>query len=206
MEYSKEQLNFFKLCYVTFHLVPAGLREIFKREWDFRFQGTLFGQWEDTPQNGCDFCNMESKRNQTKNAKRLATIRSGNTAEWDTNCLFFAILYSGSIGETLAPAVRKYVDDMRQVRNEVAHLTYAKVTDDEFHTSIDRVLNAFLSLCLGTTEIQEIKKQTFFLTKEVECLKKQACDLQAELGQTISDLKETKSTQVTLYSITCCEY
>ena len=206
MEYSKEQLNFFKLCYVTFHLVPAGLRKIFKSEWDIRYKGTLHGLWKDTPQNGCDFCNKESKPSQKRNARCLAIIRSGNTAEWDTNCLFFAILYSDSIGTTLAPTVLKYVDDMRQVRNEIAHIPYAKMTDDEFHTSIDRVLNAFLSLGLGITEIQEIKNQTSFPTKEVECLKKQAFDLQAELGQTISDLKETKSTQVTLYSIICCEY
>ena len=80
------------------------------------------------------------------------------------------------------------------------------MTDDEFHTSIDRVLNAFLSLGLGTTEIQEIKNRTIFPKKEVESLQKQARDLQAELGQTISDLTETKRTQVTLHSTIFCEY
>ena len=200
MEYSPEQLNYFRLCYVAFDSAPAGLREIFKREWDFRYERTPNGQWKDTPQNGRDFYNRESRASRWKNARYLAVIQNGDTAEWDLSCLLFAILYSYSIGTTLAPAVRKDVDDIRQVRNEIAHITYAKMTDDEFHTSIDRVLNSFLSLGLDTTEIQEIKNQTIFPMKEVESLKKRACDLQAELGQTISDLRETKSTQVTLHS------
>ena len=206
MEYSPEQLNYFRLCYVAFDLVPAGLREIFKREWNFLYERTPNGQWKDTPQNGQDFYNRESRASRWKNARYLAVIQNGNTAEWDLSCLLFSILYSDSIGTTLAPAVRKDVDDIRQVRNEIAHITYAKMTDDEFHTSIDRVLNALLSLGLDTTEIQEIKNQTVFPMKEVESLKKQACDLQAELGQTISDLRETKSTQVTLHSTIFCEY
>ena len=206
VEYSPEQLNYFRLCYVTVDLVPAGLREIFKREWDFLYKGTAIGQWKDSPQNGRDFHNLESRASRKKNARYLSVIQNGDTAEWDLPCLLFAILYSDSIGATLPTAVRKDVNDIRQVRNEIAHITYAKMTDDEFHTSIDRVLNAFLSLGLDTTEIQEIKNQTIFPMKEVESLKKQACDLQAELGQTISDLRETKSTQVTLHSTICCEY
>ena len=205
MEYSREQLNYFKICYVTLDLVQAGLREIFKREWDFLY-GSSLGQWKDTPQNGRDFYNRESRASSRKNARYLAVIQNGNTAEWDLSCLFFAILYSDSIGTTLAPAVRKGVDDIRQVRNEIVHITYANMTDGEFQTSIDRVLNAFVSLGLDTTEIQEIKNQVTFPTKEVESLKKRACDLQAELGLTISDLRETKSTQVTLHSTICCEY
>ena len=205
MEYSREHLNYLNICHVTVDLVPAGLREIFKRGWDFHY-GSSLGQWKDTPQNGRDFYKRESKASRKKNARCLAVIHNGDTAEWDLSCLLFAILYSDSIGTTLAPAVRKDVDDIRQVRNEIARLNHAKMTDDEFHTSIDRVLNAFLSLGLGTTEIQEIKNRTIFPKKEVESLQKQARDLQAELGQTISDLRETKSTQVTLHSTIFCEY
>ena len=48
----------------------------------------------------------------------MVTLQSG-----DLSCLLFAILYSDSIGTTLAPAVRKDVDGIRQVRNEIAHIT-----------------------------------------------------------------------------------
>ena len=196
MEYSQEQLNYFRLCYIGFDLVPVGLRQIFKNEWDFLYKGTLIGEWKDTAQNGHDFYNKESKASRKRNARSLAIIHNGDTAEWDCTCLFFAILYSDSIGKTLSPAVRKEVDDIRQVRNEIAHITEAKLTDADFQTSVDRVLNAFTSLGLAITEIQEIKNQTTFPTKEVEKIKKQARDLQAELDQAKSKLQSTEAALV----------
>ena len=183
MGYSQEQLNYFRLCYIAFDLVPVGLRQIFKNEWDFLYEGTLIGKWKDTAQNGHDFYNKESKARHKKNSRCLATIQNGNTAEWDCTCLFFATLYSDSIGTTLSPAVHKEIDDIRQVRNEIAHITEAKLTDADFQTFVDRVLKAFTSLDLAITDIQDIKNQTSFPTEEVENFKKQVRDLQAGLDQ-----------------------
>ena len=194
MEYSQEQLNYFRLCYIAFNLVPVGLRQIFKQEWDFLYKTTLRGEWKNSPQNGRDFYNRETKTSRKRNARCLATIQNGDTAEWDCTCLFFAILYSDSVGKALRPAVRKDVDDIRQVRNGIAHITEANLTDADFQTSVDRVLNAFTSLGLPITEVQEIKNQKSFPTKEVEKIKRQARDLQAELDLTKCDLKETKKT------------
>ena len=183
MGYSQEQLNYFRLCYIAFDLVPVGLRQIFKNEWDFLYKGTLIGEWKDTAQNGRDFYNKESKASHKKNSRCLATIQNGNTAEWDCTCLFFATLYSDSIGTTLSPAVHKEVDDIRQMRNEIAHITEAKLTDADFQAFVDRVLKAFTSLGLAITDIQDIKNQTSFPTEEVENFKKQVRDLQAGLDQ-----------------------
>ena len=198
MEYSQEQLNYFRLCYIAFDLVPVGLRQIFKNEWDFRYKATLIGEWKDTAQNGLDFYNNESKASHKKNARCLATIHNGNTAKWDCTCLFFAILYSDTVGTTLSPAVYKVVDDIRQVRNEIAHITEAKLTDADFQTSVDRLLNDFTSLGLAITEIQEIKNQTTFPTMEVENIKKEARNLQAELDLTKSTLQSTEAALVSL--------
>ena len=181
VEYSPKQLNYFRLCYVTADLVPAGLREIFKREWDFRYEGTAIGQWKDTPQNGREFYNLESRASRKKYARYLAVIQNGDTAEWDFSCLIFAILYSDSIGNTLSPAVHKEVDDVRSVRNDTLLHSRAEITDAEFHNSISRIVNAFSSLCLATYKIQEIKSQTAFPIREVGKFEKQAHDLQAEL-------------------------
>ena len=193
MEYSQEQLNYFRLCYVAFNLVPEGLRQIFKNEWDFRYKTTLLGEWKDTPQNGRDFYNSESKASHKKNGRCLATIQNGYTAEWDCTCLFFAILYSDSIGKTLSPAVYKDVDDIRRMQNEIAHITDAKLADADFQASVDRVINAFTFLDLSITEIQEIKKQTAFPMRELEKIRKQALNLQAELDQTKSGLQVKES-------------
>ena len=198
MEYSQEQLNYFRLCYIAFDLVPVGLRQIFKNEWDFLYKATSIGEWKDTAQNGRDFFNNESKASHKKNARCLATIHNGNTAKWDCTCLFFAILYSDTVGTTLSPAVYKVVDDIRQVRNEIAHITEAKLTDADFRTSVDRLLNDFTSLGLAITEIQEIKNQTTFPTMEVENIKKEARNLQAELDLTKSTLQSTEAALVSL--------
>ena len=113
--------------------------------------------------------------------------------------MFFAILYSDSIGTTLSPAVYNDVDDIRQVRNEIAHITKANVVEADYQTSVDRVLNAFTSLGLVITEIQEIKKQTTFPTEELEKIKKQARDLQAELDQTKFTKLTAKGKQTSEY-------
>ncbi|KAM7445597.1 hypothetical protein ABFA07_005863 [Porites harrisoni] len=196
MEYSQEQLNYFRLCYIAFDLVPAGLRQIFKNEWDFLYKATSIGEWKDTAQNGLDFFNNESKASHKKNARCLVTIHNGNTAKWDCTSLFFAILYSDIVGSTLSPTVRKLVDDIRQVRNAIAHITEARLTDADFQTFVDRVLKDFTSLGLSITEIQEIKNQTTFPTNEVEKIKKQVRDLQAELDQTKSTLQSTEAALV----------
>ena len=90
-------------------------------------------------------------------------------------------MYSDCIGSTLSPAVRKEVDDLRQVRNDIAHLNEVELTDAEFHNYVARVLAAFNSLKLPTNAVDDIKNQTDFPTAEVNSLKMQADNLRADL-------------------------
>ena len=202
MEFSLEQLNYFRACYVAFNLLPKGLRKVFKQEWDFLYKTTPFGEWKDISQNGRDFYNKESRKSHTKNARLLATIQRGNTAEWDCSCLFFALLYSDCIGSTLSTAVRKEVDDLRRVRNDIAHLNEVELTDAEFHNYVARVLAAFNSLKLPINEVDDIKNQTDFPTAEVNSLKMQADNLRTDLKTQKRENKnltsELQLTQATL--------
>ena len=202
MQFTLEQLNYFRACYIAFNLVPQGLRKVFKQEWDFLYKTPTFGEWKDISQNGRDFFNKESRKSHTKNARLLATIQRGNTAEWDCSCLFFAILYSDCIGSTLSPAVRKEVDNLRQVRNDIAHLNEVELTDAEFRNYVARVLAAFNSLKLPINEVDDIKNQTDFPTAEVDSLKMQADNLKADLKTKKEENKnltsELQSTQATL--------
>ncbi|XP_078344974.1 uncharacterized protein LOC144630495 [Oculina patagonica] len=193
MEYSSEQLNYFRICYIAFNLVPKGLRKIFKQEWDFRYKTTL-GEWKDTPKNGLDFYNNESRKSRSKNARYLTTIQNGNTAEWDCSCLFFTTLFSDSIGTTLSTAIRKEVDDLRQVRNNIACITEAELTDAEFKNYVRRVLLAFNSLSLTVNDIEAVKNQTSFPTRDVNNLKLHAANLLAELQKAKSDLQVAQDT------------
>ena len=193
MKYTSEQLNYFRACYIAFNLIAEGLRTVFKHEWDFLYEGTLVGEWKDTPQNGRDFYNKESRSSRRKNSRVLATIQEGNTAQWDTVCLFFAILYSDTIGRTLSPAVRREVDDLRQFRNDLAHTVEAELTDADFQYFVGRVLNAFTSLGLPVNKINDIQNQTDFPTAELNALKVQAGNLRADL-----QTKEKEAKNLTL--------
>ena len=184
-----EQLNFFRACHISFNLVPQGLRKVFKQEWDLVYKTTPSGEWKDISQNGRDFCSKESGKSRTRNKRLLATIQSGNTAEWDCSCLVFAILNSDCIGSTLSPAVRKEVDGLRQVRNDIAHLNEAEITDTEFQNYVARVLAAFNALKLPIKEVNDVKNQTDFPTAEVKSLKMQADKLKADLQLTQETLQ-----------------
>ena len=166
--YTKEQLNYFRICHLVTNILPQGLRSIFKQEWDSRYQATL-GEWKDTPQNGMDFYNRESPRSRTRNARLLETIRNGNRAQWDCTTLFFAILYSDSIGHGLGAAVRSNVDDLREFRNEeFAHMPQGQLSDLQFRLAVQKVKIAFQCLGLSTNDIQNVCKQKSFPTEELQ--------------------------------------
>ena len=184
-EYTKEQVNYYRICYVTTDILADGLRSIFKQEWDNRYKATK-GEWKDEPKNGMDFWNGESPQNQRRNALFLATMINGNRAEWDCTMLFYAILYSDCI-HSLNPVVQSNVDDVRKFRNEeFGHIPQGHLTDAEFQTSIGKVLLAFKALRLPTIKIQTIRNQTSFPTEELRQVLKKVDDLKQEI-QTFKD-------------------
>ena len=106
-EYTTEELNYFRVCYITTSIIRDGLETVFKQEWD-RVYGASLGTWRDTAKNGQDFFNMESPRSQRRNIELLKTIQNGNTNEWDPTCFFFAILYSDSLGPLVNPKIVRF--------------------------------------------------------------------------------------------------
>ena len=179
-EYTSEQLNFFRVCYVTTDVLADGLREIFKQEWDKLYKTTK-GEWKDDSRSGTDFYNGESPGNQRRNANLLATMKNGNRREWDCTMLFYAILYSDSVGPRLASTVRTNVDDPRNFRNaQFAHITQGCLSDMDFQNAIGKVDVAFQALGLTTEKIQGIKNQATFPTEQ---LLKTLKDLQEKENQ-----------------------
>ncbi|XP_078342479.1 uncharacterized protein LOC144628279 isoform X2 [Oculina patagonica] len=192
MEYTEEQLNYYRICYVTTDVLTEGLRSIFKQEWDNRYKTTL-GEWKDEPQNGMDFYNGESPRNQRRNAHILATMINGDRAEWDCTMLFYAILYSDCI-HSLNPVVKSSVDDLRRFRNEeFAHMPKGHLSDPDFQTAINKVHAAFQALGLSTLQIQEIRNQITFPTEKLRNVLKKVDDLKQEVQEKEKDLQEKKT-------------
>jgi len=106
----------------------------------------------------------------------------------------FRHLFSDSIGTTLSAAIRKEVDDLRQVRNDIPHVSEAELTDAEFKNYVARVLVVFNSLSLPVNDIEEVKNQTSFPTAEVNNLMAKVSNLQTELQKVKSDLQAAQDT------------
>ena len=182
-EYTDEQLNYYRICYLTTDILAEGLREIFKQEWDKLYKSTLLGGWEDKPLNGMDFYNCESPRNQRRNAHILATVKNGNRGDWDCKILFYAILFSNCVGPTLRATVRKNVDDLRKFRIEFALMRQGSLSEIDFQNAISKVEVAFQALSLSTVKIQDLKYQKTFQTKDLTKVRKEVDDLKQEVQQ-----------------------
>ena len=193
-QYTKEQLNYFRICYVTTDILTEGLREIFKQEWDKQYKLTK-GEWKDEPRNGTDFYNLESPSKQRRNAHLLATMQNGNREEWDCTMLFYAILFSDCVGGSVNGTVKKNVDDLRNFRNqEFAHIAQGNLSQTDFQSAICKVDVAFQGLGLPTGKIQDIKNQTTFATEELQKVLKMVDDLKEEVRVLEDQLqKETPS-------------
>ena len=182
-EYSKEQLNYFRICYATTDILTEGLREIFKQEWDKQYKLTK-GEWKDEPRNGMDFYNGESARNQRRNAHLLTTMQNGNREEWDCTMLFYAILFSDCVGPSLSATVRMNVDHLRNFRNEeFAHMKQGSLSDTDFQNAISKVEVAFQGLGLHTVKMQDLKNQKTFPTEELQQILKKVDDLEQEVQE-----------------------
>ena len=179
--FTLEELNYFRICYITSNIIRDGLQSVFRQEWD-RIHGWRLGPWEDTAKNGQDFFDMESPRTQNKNKRFLNIIQSGETSEWDCACFFFAILFSDSLGPLLRPTVASYVDDLRGFRNGVfAHLSQARISESDFQANVQLVSDAFKALHLDTKELQKISNQGSFPTGEIQTLQEQIDVLKEEI-------------------------
>ena len=133
---------------------------IFKREWDIRFKET-HGEWRDKPRSGEHFFLKETPNNKRRHAHLLARMRNGNTEAWDIAMLFYAIIYSDSIGSSLSPAIRSQVDVLRNVRNKTMNSPRASLSVAKLQDNLQKVQFAFESLGLSTRPVQDLKEQRF---------------------------------------------
>ena len=192
LEYSAEQLNYYRICHVVTDVLTEGLRIIFKQEWDNRYRRT-WGEWKDQPNNGQDFWNGESSRNRSRNARLLTTMKNGDTTEWDCTMLFYAILNSDCI-HGLNTTVKSHVDDLRKLRNEdFAHMPRGHLSEKDFQRVILKVKNAFLALGLPIQKIHDIQNQTSFPTEELTNILKTVADLDQEVQEKEKKVKEKDS-------------
>ena len=98
--------------------------------------------------------------------------------------LFYAILFSDSIGPGLNALVKSNVDDLRRFRNkEFAHLSRGQLSEGDFQIAMGKVLAAFQGLGLSTVQIQDITNQNTFPTEELRDIVNKVEDLEKELQE-----------------------
>jgi len=177
MEYTNEELHFYKICIVATRFIPEGLRKVFKREWDALYAGSVHGQWNDTTANYAFFYSMESRSNRRRYQYVLSIMRTGDRKEWASSCLFYAIMDSDSVGPKLQPIVKNSLNDLRRIHNDrYAHAPDSKLTKADFHECMQAVIRAFTVLKLDTTSLEEFKFQINLPTKELQNIEKQLND------------------------------
>ena len=189
LEYSAEQLNYYRICDVVIDVLTEGLRLIFKQEWDNRYWRT-WGEWEDQPNNGRDFWKGESPINRSRNARLMRTMKNGDTAEWDCTMLFYAILNSDYING-LNSTARSHVSDFRKLRNEdFAHMPRGHLSAKDFQRVILKVKNAYIALGLPIQKIQVIQNQTSFPTEELTNIWQKVDNLNQDVQEKEKKLQE----------------
>ncbi len=154
---NEEEQNYICLEKIVNDVVSKGLRKIFKQEWNYRYQAR-FGAWDDTNVSGQQLFHIEKTRSRPNKNVYQAKFRHGDTNQWDSSVLFDAILFSNSIGKaSLSPTTQSEVNNLREIRNEIKHITEGKLSNSDFQSLTTRVENAFVSLGLPVNEVNRIK-------------------------------------------------
>ena len=210
IEFSGEQLNYFKIATIVIDELSKGLRQTFKFMWDNKFgPGEL---WDDSEAVRNSFLLKEGGAGSTE----VPTDKSYE--EWDCTALFKATIFANSFalpdstghlktlnhlyvrprrtprGDFHSSVVSPFgnqaetfalaIDQLRRLRNSFAHVATAKIHKKTFDLYIHHTLEAFVALGLNTEPIDAIGKLTEsdFPTKTVEDLKRKIFYLQLAVG------------------------
>ena len=167
----EESRNFICIQAIVTDVISDALGKIFKQEWNTRYQGR-FGPWDDTSVRGRHLFNFEQSRARPNKNMLQSKFQHGDSNQWDCSVFFDAILFSMSIGSTLSPAIKTEVDNLRKVRNQVAHSGKAKFSDAQFQTMISDIENAFKVLGIPLHDVTGIKnKRNLYKSFQILSLK-----------------------------------
>ena len=155
---SEDRRNYICMQSIVTDAVSEGLRNVFKREWNSRYQVSL-GAWDDTNTSGGQLHHSEKTRKRPNMNEYQQKFQHGDTNRWDCSVLFDAILYSKSIGSTLNLGIKTEVDKLRKIRNIIMHADEAVLGDADFQTMTTDVENSFKALSLPNHKVNGIKSK-----------------------------------------------
>jgi TPR repeat protein len=169
---SAKAINWFRLQYLAGHSCIC-LRRLFKK----RYQQFYNSAWNDTATCGTQFFNnVVSPYPQyfTFSRTQKISIQKGNSNEWDVS-LLITLLLNIANNRPLTPsesqALKKedqYLEDLRVIRNELAHHGTRQINDSDFNTSWLKLKNILVFFGEDDTELEKMKDIEFKSAKEEE--------------------------------------
>ena len=196
VQYRDDQLNYFKFIAIVTDDIPKALRQTFKRMWDRKFGSVQ--PWDDSEAVRNWFAAREGGTTKIPTQQSYeewdctalfqATIFAQSFALPDSTGHYKTLgdLYVKRVGlphgsfhasvvspggdeaETFALAI----DQLRLVRNSVAHSPKGEMRKETLHQYVQHVKEAFKALGLKTDEIDAISSESGFPTSEVASLKR----------------------------------
>ena len=161
-----DQENFWRLIHILWDDVPRRLRVFFKRKYRQRFNIA----WGDNQQSGEFFIANFPNANTARTGQHIIdTIRQGDTALYDCTALFTCLLYSGTRilhprprtpPGTRTPRIRdsERVDELREMRNELAHSTSVSVPSATFNMKLSSLEDVYAQLHWDPTEMRRLAR------------------------------------------------
>ncbi|KAI0213682.1 hypothetical protein LSAT2_001256 [Lamellibrachia satsuma] len=176
---TSDEENFWRLVRILLEDVPHKLRDLFRKKFQERFYVT----WGENQTSG-EFFIANSNTSRT-GQHIINTIRQGDTALFDSTALFTCLLFSGT--GILLPKPRhgvrthpihdsERIDDIREMRNELAHATSASLPRATFIQKLASLNTIYAQLQWNPTVMRQCARDPVVTA---ECVRLQQ-DLDAE--------------------------
>ena len=157
---TKEEERYWRLVKVILGDMPRKLRGLFRSA----FQKTYGQKWVDNLATG-NFFMAKVPKSKKRDKHITTTVQQGISEQFDPTVLFFCLLNSGT--NLLLPVVRKKelrmspffeserVDQLREQRNAVAHVTTPSLSEADFQTKIQEIEDIYTQLQWDQTQLKE---------------------------------------------------
>ena len=176
---TSDEENFWRLVRILLEDVPLKLRDLFRKKFQEQFHVT----WGENQTSG-EFFIANSNTSRT-GQHIIDTIRQGDTAFYDSTALFTCLLFSGT--GILLPKPRRGVrtppiqdseriDELREMRNELAHTTSASLPHATFVQKLASLNTIYAQLQWNNTVMRQWARDPVVTA---ECVRLQQ-DLDAE--------------------------
>ena len=132
MEESPAIENFLKISQIVLDIIPKYLRQLFKKHWDETHENN---KWQSTVKSGEALMKEVSQgfKNNKGHRDYISKLEKGNEREWDATILGKVLLHSGlKLVKDNDCHITDRIKDLCRIRNDFAHLSTIRVSDDQF--------------------------------------------------------------------------